>query len=69
MTDCAKSTCWDCPLLGRPIEEGRCLDVNYERLGAFSGDAMIEIMQQTRHDLPTLNATCEACTNNPLKAG
>jgi hypothetical protein len=58
---------WDCPLLKRWIEEGYCLDINYQRLGLFTADLLTRVQKETRLSVPSISAVCEACPNLPLR--
>jgi hypothetical protein len=57
---------WFCPLLGRMIEEGRCLDINYQRLGYFKPDVLDEVRRETRKCVDEVSAVCEQCSHQPL---
>ena len=55
-----------CPLYGRDIALGKCLDINYERLGYLSDDCLDEITRFTGIREPDITKTCEACPNQPF---
>jgi hypothetical protein len=57
---------WYCPLLNAMIEEGRCLDINYQRVGLFTPDALAEAMAATGLTVEGVSAICTACPNQPL---
>jgi hypothetical protein len=58
---------WYCPLLGRTIEAGLCLDINYQRLGYFEPDVLLSVMKETKKSVEEVSAICEACPNLPLR--
>ena len=58
---------WHCPLLGRSISAGMCLDINYQRLGYFDADVLSEVQTETGKSVQEVSAVCEACPNLPLK--
>jgi hypothetical protein len=55
-----------CPLFGRDIAEGKCLDINYERLGYMSAGCLDEVTAFTGKMEPEITRTCEACPNLPF---
>jgi hypothetical protein len=58
---------WHCPLFGRDIAEGKCFDINYERLGYMNGGCLQEIERVAGKDRAEVNKTCAACPRLPLK--
>ena len=60
-------TQWQCPLLGRAIAEGRCLDINYQRLGYFQPDVLLEVQSETKKTVEEVSHICESCPNQPLR--
>lgn len=60
-----ESSEWFCPLYGRNIAEGRCLDINYERLGHMTAGCLAEITRLTGKREPEISRTCESCPNLP----
>ncbi|MBL0318616.1 MAG: hypothetical protein IPP74_04915 [Alphaproteobacteria bacterium] len=61
-----KAARWLCPLLKKEINEGTCLDINYQRLELFKKDILKDIMKEKRYTLSDVNNTCENCPNLPL---
>jgi hypothetical protein len=59
---------WYCPLLKRTIEEGRCYDINVERLGYFKPDTLADAQRRTGLTVEEVSAVCEACPNLPLRS-
>lgn len=57
---------WYCPLLKKNIDEGYCLDINYERLEYFNSGVIDSLLQVTRISKEELNKICEECKNQPL---
>lgn len=60
---------WYCPFYKRDIAEGKCLDINYERLGFMDDGCIREVARLTRKTKVEINETCEACPNFPFKDG
>jgi len=60
---------WYCPLYKRDIAEGKCLDINYERLGFMDAGCIREVARVTGKTTPEIDETCKACPNFPLKEG
>ncbi len=60
-------TTWHCPLYKKDIPEGLCLDINFERLGYFNSNILIEVMNDTGTQKHEINLTCEKCPNQPLR--
>jgi hypothetical protein len=58
---------WFCPLYQNEISEGRCLDINLQRLGFFKHDALHEAMQALGKTQLEISKTCEVCPNQPLR--
>ena len=58
-------TNWYCPIFCRNIAEGKCLDINYERLGFLADGCLREIFDLTGKKSDEVNKTCEACPNRP----
>jgi hypothetical protein len=58
-----------CPLYGYDIAEGKCCDINYERLGYLSDGCLDEITATTGKREPEITKTCESCPNLPFKDG
>lgn len=63
------SRSWHCPLYKRDIAEGKCLDINYERLGIMDAGCIREIARLTGRMKPEIDQTCRACPNFPFRAG
>jgi len=55
-----------CPLYGRDIAQGKCLDINYERLGYLLNGCLDEIAAVTSKKEPEVTQTCETCPNLPF---
>lgn len=55
-----------CPLVGREIDAGFCLEVNLERLEFFKPDALADVMRQTGLTVEQVSARCEVCPHQPL---
>ena len=58
---------WFCPLLERQIQEGHCLDINYERLGFFDAGVLKGVLKEAGRDRSELDPICETCPNQPLR--
>ena len=58
-----------CPLFGHDIAEGKCFDINYERLGYLSGGCLEEVTAITGKREPEITKTCEVCPNLPFPDG
>ena len=56
---------WFCPLYGKSIAEGMCLDINYERLGYMTAGCLAEVTRLTGKREPEIARTCESCPNLP----
>ncbi|KPK76988.1 MAG: hypothetical protein AMJ79_04785 [Phycisphaerae bacterium SM23_30] len=52
-----------CPLYGREISTGKCLDINYERLGLVQKDNFDDIKKITRRSTAELSDICHKCPN------
>jgi len=61
-----KRASWYCPLFGRDIAEGQCLDINYERLGYMHDECLKDVTKVTGKKEPEISETCERCPNMPL---
>lgn len=57
---------WWCPLLGKKISEGRCLDINNDRLGYFHTGSLKLACEQAGKTADEVNVICEACQNLPI---
>jgi hypothetical protein len=55
-----------CPLFGHDIAEGKCLDINYERLGYLSDGCLDEVTLITGKKEPEITSVCESCPNLPF---
>lgn len=55
-----------CPLVGREIDAGFCLDVNLQRLGFFKPDALTEVCREAGLSAQQVSGTCEVCPHQPL---
>ena len=62
------SNSWYCPLLGREIAEGLCLDINCQREGHFKPDELKDAQRATGKTIEEIGQICEECPNNPFKA-
>ena len=60
---------WYCPFYKRDIAEGKCLDINYERLGYMEAGCLREVTKLTGKTKAEIDETCEACPNFPFKDG
>ena len=60
---------WYCPLYKRDIAEGKCLDINYERLGYMDGGCLREVAKLTGKAKAEIDETCEACPSFPFEDG
>jgi hypothetical protein len=58
---------WYCPLYQKNIAEGKCLDINYERLGYMDCGCLLEVTQLTGKTKDEINRTCQSCPNLPIK--
>ena len=58
---------WHCPLLGKRIEQGLCLDINYQRLDLMKEDVLAEIKRTIKKNNDEISKICESCPNLPLK--
>lgn len=58
---------WFCPIYSRQIQEGHCLDINYERLGFVSAGVLEGVRKETGRDKDEINFECERCPNQPLR--
>ncbi|HKO54251.1 MAG TPA: hypothetical protein VJ276_00155 [Thermoanaerobaculia bacterium] len=59
---------WYCPLLGRQIAEGYCLDINYQRVGLFKPDVLKDVRTITKLAVEDVSNICRSCPNQPLTA-
>ncbi len=57
---------WYCPLIGRQIAEGYCLDINYQRVGLFKPDVLKDAMKITKLSVDGVSNICRSCANQPL---
>lgn len=64
----SNDTTWYCPLLGRQIAEGYCLEINYVRVGLFKPDALRDAMKTTGRTIAEVSDICRRCPNQPLSA-
>lgn len=60
---------WYCPFYKRDIAEGKCLDINYERLGYMEAGCLREVAKLTGKTKAEIDDTCEACPSFPFKEG
>jgi hypothetical protein len=58
---------WDCPLLGKRIEEGLCIDINYQRLRLVKEDVLAEVKRTIKKTNDEISRVCEGCPNLPLQ--
>jgi len=58
---------WYCPLLKRDIEQGLCLDINFQRLKYCKPDVLKDAQQETGKTFEEISSICEACPNQPLR--
>lgn len=61
-----RGTNYFCPLYRREIADGKCFDINYERLGYASLGCLKEIFTLTGKKEPQITKTCETCPNLPF---
>ncbi len=57
---------YSCPLYGHDIAEGKCLDINYERLGYLSDGCLDEVTAVTGKKEPEITKTYRTCPNLPF---
>lgn len=62
----SKDPPYHCPLLGRDIKLGPCLDLNLELIRAFRADALPQFTMKTGKTRDEIESICNACPNNPL---
>lgn len=55
-----------CPLLNKEIEEGKCIEINYELIKAKKEEYLIEIRKMLKRSNDEIKKTCETCVNYPL---
>jgi hypothetical protein len=60
-----KKKVWFCLLYGKDIAEGKCLDINYERLGYLNDGCLGEVERVTGLREPKISGTCVICPNLP----
>jgi len=60
---------WFCPLFGKDIAEGKCLDINYERLGYMADGCLDDVKRIMGKQEPEVTKTCESCSNLPVSDG
>jgi hypothetical protein len=60
-------TSWYCPLYKNEISAGRCLDINYERIGLIHCGMFDEVTQATGIQETQIGITCINCPNQPLR--
>jgi hypothetical protein len=58
--------CWYCPLLKRGIQEGLCMDINYQRLQFCTPDVLTDAQAETGKTVEEISSICEACPNQPF---
>jgi len=58
---------WYCPLYKKDIQEGKCLEINYEQLGLLNAGNMKEVRALTHLTDEEICDTCLNCPNQPLK--
>ena len=58
---------WYCPLLQRDIEQGLCLDINFQRLKYFKPDVLKDAQREAGKTIEEISSICEACPNQPLR--
>lgn len=56
---------WFCPLFQRDIAEGKCLDINYERLDYMQSGCLTEVTKLTGKRGAEINKVCNSCPNLP----
>jgi len=54
---------WYCPLLERDVEDGECTDINYQRVGLFKKDYLLEVEGETNKSTLEVSEICEKCPN------
>jgi hypothetical protein len=57
---------WYCPLYQKDINEGLCLDINYERLEYFKSCTLKNTINMLYKSLKEISLTCDNCPNCPL---
>jgi len=62
------SSHWYCPLFQNEISAGRCLDINYERVGLLNANMFDEVNQATGKTKPEIICTCLSCPNQPVES-
>jgi len=55
-----------CPLLNKEIEEGKCIEINYELIKAKKEEYLIEIKKMLKKSNDEIEKICETCSNYPL---
>lgn len=59
---------WHCPLYKKNIAEGKCLDINYERLRYMDCGCLLEVTRLTGQSKDEIDRTCRSCPNLPIKS-
>jgi len=55
-----------CPLLNKKIEEGKCLEINYELIKVKKEEYLIDIRKILKKTDEQIEKICNTCTNYPL---
>jgi hypothetical protein len=55
-----------CPLLEKEINEGKCLDINYELIKAKKEEELKILRKTLKKTNNEIEKVCENCPNNPL---
>jgi hypothetical protein len=57
---------YHCPLLIREIEEGKCVDINYELIKAKKEEELKELRKLIKMTNAEIESICQGCPNYPL---
>ncbi|QKS71233.1 hypothetical protein FLK61_31475 [Paenalkalicoccus suaedae] len=55
-----------CPLYNREIDEGKCLDINYELIRAKKKEELKMLQKFLKKDVKEIEKTCISCENYPF---
>jgi len=56
-----------CPLYKRKIDEGKCLDINYELIQAQKVEELKLLQKLLNKDVKEIEEICMNCSNFPFK--
>ena len=57
---------WFCPIYSRDIAEGKCLDINYERIGYMESGCFEEIRKLFGFSAQEIESKCKGCPRLPF---